>query len=58
MTNEDIADLIRARTDGVAGHIDRRIAAMQAALEGELVILEEGLQDLRAEVACVLRRTG
>ncbi len=56
MTKEDLADLIRTRTDDLADHTDGRLAAMQSVIYGQLLAVESNMRNLRDDIASLRQR--
>ena len=50
MTNEELADLITARTTNLRDHFDEKLTAMQAGLSGKLLSMESDRRDLRSDI--------
>ncbi|MGB3688659.1 MAG: hypothetical protein WBA02_05085 [Jannaschia helgolandensis] len=51
MTNEELADLITARTGNLRDHFDTKLTAMQAHIYGKLLSIESDMLDLRGDIA-------
>ena len=50
MTNEELADLIVARTTDLRDHFDAKLGAMQAHVHGKLLSMESDRLDLRGDI--------
>ena len=50
MTNEELADLITARTGNLRDHFDEKLTAMQAHIYGKLLSMESDMLDLRSDI--------
>ena len=50
MTNEELADLITARTGNLRDHFDAKMSSLQTGIYGKLISLESDVLDLRSDV--------
>ena len=51
MTNEELADLINARSNNLRDHFDAKLTAVQAHVYGKLLAIESDMLDLRGDIA-------
>ena len=50
MTNEDLADLIVARSNSLREHFDMKMTALQTHISGRPLSMESDMLDLRGDI--------